>query len=84
MFDLPPPRDPNRKSWYISHFTEKKVLIFDMDETLIHCVDDIENEDPDVIIPIDFPDEEDIVNVILLLFTSIRLELMSDPTFTSV
>lgn len=55
-----------------------------MDETLIHCVDDIENEDPDVIIPIDFPDEEDIVNVILLLFTSIRLELMSDPTFTSV
>jgi FMN phosphatase YigB (HAD superfamily) len=42
---------------------EKKVLIFDMDETLIHCVDDIETEDPDVIIPIDFPDEEEIVNV---------------------
>ena len=42
---------------------EKKVLIFDMDETLIHCVDDIENEDPDVIIPIDFPDEEETVNV---------------------
>lgn len=34
-----------------------------MDETLIHCVDDIENEDPDVIIPIDFPDEEELVNV---------------------
>jgi hypothetical protein len=42
---------------------EKKVLIFDMDETLIHCVDDIENEDPDIIIPIDFPDEEETVNV---------------------
>jgi len=31
---------------------ERKTIIFDMDETLIHCVDDIENEDPDVIIPI--------------------------------
>jgi phosphoserine phosphatase len=24
---------------------EKKTLIFDMDETLIHCVDDVENDD---------------------------------------
>lgn len=29
-----------------------------MDETLIHCVDDIETDDPDVILEIDFPDEE--------------------------
>ena len=29
-----------------------------MDETLIHCVDDIETQDPDVILEIDFPDEE--------------------------
>lgn len=34
-----------------------------MDETLIHCVDDIEAEEPDVIIPIDFPDEDETVNV---------------------
>lgn len=34
-----------------------------MDETLIHCVDDIETESPDVIIPIDFPDEDETVNV---------------------
>lgn len=33
-----------------------------MDETLIHCVDDIEAEDPDIIIPIDFPDEDELVN----------------------
>jgi hypothetical protein len=39
-------------------FIVKKVVIFDMDETLIHCVDDIETEDPDVILEIDFPDEE--------------------------
>ncbi len=39
-------------------FVVKKVLIFDMDETLIHCVDDIETEDPDVVLEIDFPDEE--------------------------
>jgi len=39
-------------------FLETKTLIFDMDETLIHCVDDIETDDPDVILEIDFPDEE--------------------------
>ncbi|CDW84172.1 nli interacting factor-like phosphatase family protein [Stylonychia lemnae] len=50
--NLPPPNHPSKK----------KTLIFDMDETLIHCVDDIENEDPDVIIPIDFPDEDELVN----------------------
>jgi FMN phosphatase YigB (HAD superfamily) len=55
---------------------EKKVLIFDMDETLIHCVDDIENEDPDIIIPIDFPDEEETVNVSQRILNShYRLEL---------
>ena len=36
----------------------KKVLIFDMDETLIHCVDDVETDDTDVVLEIDFPDEE--------------------------
>lgn len=35
-----------------------------MDETLIHCVDDIDAEDPDVVLPIDFPDEEETVNVL--------------------
>lgn len=29
-----------------------------MDETLIHCVDDIETQDPDIVLEIDFPDEE--------------------------
>ena len=29
-----------------------------MDETLIHCVDDIEREDTDVVLEINFPDEE--------------------------
>lgn len=38
--------------------SNKKLVIFDMDETLIHCVDDIETEDPDVILEIDFPDED--------------------------
>ena len=43
--DLPDPWDPEN---------QKKVAIFDMDETLIHCVDDIEKENPDVILEIDF------------------------------
>ena len=29
-----------------------------MDETLIHCVDDVEKEETDVVIEINFPDEE--------------------------
>ena len=37
---------------------QKKLVIFDMDETLIHCVDDIETQDPEVILEVDFPDEE--------------------------
>lgn len=37
---------------------QKKLAIFDMDETLIHCVDDIETQDPDIVLEIDFPDEE--------------------------
>ena len=41
-----------------------------MDETLIHCVDDIETEDPDVILEIDFPDEETVyVWTLLLILT---------------
>mmetsp|Transcript_2880 Transcript_2880/g.3934 ORF Transcript_2880/g.3934 Transcript_2880/m.3934 type:complete len:207 (+) Transcript_2880:1975-2595(+) len=46
---LPEPWEPE---------TQKKVLIFDMDETLIHCVDDIETQNPDVLLEIDFPGEE--------------------------
>ena len=29
-----------------------------MDETLIHCVDDIEQEDTDIVLEIEFPDDE--------------------------
>jgi len=29
-----------------------------MDETLIHCVDDISTQEADVVLEIDFPDEE--------------------------
>ena len=37
---------------------KKKLAIFDMDETLMHCVDDFQTQNPDVILEIDFPDEE--------------------------
>lgn len=36
---------------------QTKVAIFDMDETLIHCVDDLERDNPDVIVEIDFSPE---------------------------
>ena len=47
---------------------ERKTLIFDMDETLIHCVDDIETEEPDVILEIDFPDEETVYVSFLFVY----------------
>jgi CTD small phosphatase-like protein 2 len=29
-----------------------------MDETLIHCIDDVEKQESDIILDIEFPDEE--------------------------
>ncbi len=46
---LPSPRNP---------LTQKKTLIFDLDETLIHCVDDLEQEIPDAILNVAFPNGE--------------------------
>lgn len=48
--ELPPPRDP---------VNQKKLLIFDMDETLIHCVDDVEKQDSDIVLEIKFPDVDE-------------------------
>ncbi|TNV70894.1 hypothetical protein FGO68_gene4802 [Halteria grandinella] len=47
---LPPPERPEE---------QRKVAIFDMDETLIHCVDDIEKENPEVLLEIDFSPNQD-------------------------
>lgn len=38
--------------------TQKKTLIFDLDETLIHCIDDLESEVPDTVLNIKFPNGE--------------------------
>lgn len=37
--------------------TRRRVIVFDMDETLIHCVEDIEEECPQHIVSIQFDDE---------------------------
>jgi len=47
LVDLPP----------FDHPSKKKTIVFDLDETLIHCVDDVDNDDPDVIIPIQFSED---------------------------
>lgn len=39
-------------------YENKKTLIFDLDETLVHCVDDISQSSPDVILPVTFPTGE--------------------------
>ena len=36
----------------------KKTIIFDLDETLVHCWDDIASDNPDVVLPIAFPTGE--------------------------
>jgi CTD small phosphatase-like protein 2 len=36
----------------------KKTLVFDLDETLVHCCDDIATSNPDVVLPITFPTGE--------------------------
>lgn len=62
IVNLPPPNDPqNRKYTQKLIITEKKLCIFDMDETLIHCVDDIETQEPDVVLEINFEAEEETV-----------------------
>jgi len=38
----------------------KKTIVFDLDETLVHCCDDL-SQDPDVVLPVTFPTGE-IVN----------------------
>ena len=48
MIKLPPPRE---------HLI-KKTIIFDLDETLVHCVDDIENNPCDEVIDVTFPNGE--------------------------
>jgi len=32
-----------------------KTIVFDLDETLVHCLDDVEDGKPDAIIPVTFP-----------------------------
>lgn len=44
----------NRRKGY----ENKKTLIFDLDETLVHCCEDLNLADPDVILPITFPTGE--------------------------
>jgi CTD small phosphatase-like protein 2 len=39
-------------------YLNRKTLIFDLDETLVHCCDDIETSNPDVILPVTFPTGE--------------------------
>ena len=45
--DLPEPNAPHKT----------KTIVFDLDETLIHCVDDVDRDNPDVIIPIKFSED---------------------------
>jgi CTD small phosphatase-like protein 2 len=44
------PKDPSKEG--------QKTIIFDLDETLVHCCDDITTSNPDVVLPITFPTGE--------------------------
>lgn len=55
---MPPVSDPMQRAIYLPESQFQKTIIFDMDETLIHCVDDIDEEKPQHIIDIEFEDNE--------------------------
>ena len=44
---LPPPNEPHKT----------KVIIFDLDETLVHCMEDFDPNEVDYVLPIEFPDQ---------------------------
>lgn len=50
--------DLESKSVYLPSSIYKKTLIFDLDETLIHCIDDFENLGYDKKISVSFPTGE--------------------------
>ena len=39
-------------------YENKKTLVFDLDETLVHCCENIEEMQPDVLLPVTFPNGE--------------------------
>ncbi len=41
-----------------SNHSHQKTIIFDLDETLVHCVDDPETDHPDVVLQVEFPNGE--------------------------
>lgn len=51
---------------------KSRTIIFDMDETLIHCVDDARADNPDFIIPIQFTDEPEPLNAGINLRPHVR------------
>ena len=48
MIELPPPDDPSKT----------QVLLFDLDETLVHCIEEYQDIEVDHVITIHFPDGE--------------------------
>jgi len=42
----------------LKSFLVKKTIIFDLDETLVHCIDDIESNPCDQVINVTFPNGE--------------------------
>ena len=60
---LPHIDDIRHRMVYLPEFKHSnitKTLIFDMDETLIHCVDDIEEENPQHVLTVRFDDGEEV------------------------
>ena len=53
-------------------FIGKKIIIFDMDETLVHCVNDPYTDDPDIVLTINFPEEPEPVEVSAFFYFIIK------------
>ena len=56
----PNTREIEQHSVYLPRTHHKKTIIFDLDETLVHCIDDIETTPYDLPISVTFPSGETI------------------------
>ena len=56
----PLPEQIEQRSVILPTTSKSKTLVFDLDETLVHCIDDIENTPYDLPISVTFPSGETI------------------------
>ena len=79
----PPESDLADRFVYLPPSDHPKTVIFDLDETLVHCVDDPDNDDPDVILPVTFPTGETVNAYDRMRLSVFKLRMSSSKSWSS-